>query len=130
MTSLEGADLSGLESLTDLLQSCGINVRVEVKGIHPDQFLTSVAEVLAGLPVDVKNLVFLVMHEECIGRVVHKGAKACLALAQRFFRALALRDVPHQGQVVSPACIFEIIRADLDREYAAIPGSVAAFETQ
>src|SRR5271157_5827036 len=98
MTSLEGEDLSGIESLANPLQECGIHIRVEVKGSHPDQFLSSVAEALAGLPVDVKNLVFLIVHEECVGRVVHDSAKARLALAQLFFGLLAFRNIDRRAK--------------------------------
>ena len=95
MTCLKGTDPSVLDSLTDALQQCGIHIRVEVMGRHPDQFLTSVAEALAGLPIHVKNssLLLLVEHKEGIARVVYKSPEAGLTLAKLLLGALALGDV-------------------------------------
>jgi hypothetical protein len=95
MTSFKGADPFGHDSLTDALQHCGIHIRVEVMERHSDQFLTSVAEALAGLPVHVNNpsLLLLVEHKESVARVVYKSPEAGFTLAKLLLGALALGNV-------------------------------------
>ena len=116
--------------LRDGFQFRLLRIQVEGNPRRPNQFLPRITKALAGLPVHINNRPLLgVEDEEGVRRVVHKCAEACLALAQRFFGTLALGDIPHNGQVVSPVSIFEIIRADLDREDAAISGPVAALES-
>src|SRR5439155_6707846 len=96
MRSLESANFPGLDSLSDPLAKHCICTRVEVTRCHPDQFLTSVAQALAGLSVHVKNLSLIVaVYEQGIGRVIHKSAEAGLGCAQLFLGLLALRDVCH-----------------------------------
>src|SRR5208337_2172129 len=80
--------------------------------------------------IDKQVSSFPVEAGDTIGKVFKQGTLEPLALAQRFFGSLAFRDIPRQGQVVSPASVFEIICADLDRKDTAIPGSVAGFEVQ
>ena len=66
MRGLEGEDPSVIESLLHLaLDKRGVHPehRVEVRRRHPDQFLTSVAEALAGLPVDVNNFSLVTVHK-------------------------------------------------------------------
>ena len=53
-----------------------------------------------------------------------------LASPQHLLSPLAIGDVPHEAQVVGPTPVFEIVRADLDREDAAVSSAVAALEGQ
>src|SRR2546422_411484 len=79
MRSLEAANLPGLESLSDPLAKRCICTRVEVTRRHPDEFLTRVAQALAGLSVHVKNLALIVaVYEQGIGRVIHKSPETGL----------------------------------------------------
>ena len=65
MTGFEGEDFPGIESLLHPLHKRGVypERRVEVRRHHPDQFVTSVAEALAGLPVDVNNFSLVTVHK-------------------------------------------------------------------
>ena len=60
MKSLEVAHYSRLKLVLDPPRSCGIDIRVKLMGLHPDQFLTGVAEALGGLAVHVDNVVLIV----------------------------------------------------------------------
>src|SRR5215469_11173715 len=75
-------------------QTRSIRIWVEGKCLVSDQLLPSVTKALACLPVHINNRPLLeVLDEEGIPRVIHKCAKARLALAQRLLGALALRDI-------------------------------------
>ena len=94
---LEGEDFSGIESLLHPLDKHVVHAapRIEVTRRHPDQFLTSVAEALAGLSVHVNNLSRVIVHKQRIGRMIHIRPESGFRGAQLFFGALALGDVLH-----------------------------------
>src|SRR5271157_6197777 len=99
-------------------------------GRHRDQFLMSVAEALAGLPVHIKNLSLIADQKECVHRVVHESAEARLILAQGFLGTLTFRNVTDDSEIESPASIFQILGADLHRKKPAIFGAKMAFKIQ
>src|SRR5208337_33811 len=69
---------------------CSIRIQVEVNRRRPNQFLPRITKALAGLLVHINNRPLLeIEDEEGVRRVVHKRAKARLAVAQRFFSPLA-----------------------------------------
>src|SRR4029077_7512820 len=97
MRGLEGEDLSGIESLLHPLDKHVVHAApgIEVTRRHPDQFLTSVAEALAGLSVHVNNLSRVIVHKQRIGRMIHIRPESGLRGAQLFFGALAFGNVLH-----------------------------------
>ena len=64
-----------------------------------DQFLAAVAEVLAGLAVDVEDDRIVVEQEERVRRVVDEGTEARLARTQLFLRSPQLRDVLQDAEL-------------------------------
>src|SRR5208283_4656003 len=86
--------LARRRSLRGCFHLRSIRIQVEGKRCLADQFLPSVTKTLAGGPIQINDGSMLeVKNEEGVACVVHKSAKARLALAQLFFGPLAFRNI-------------------------------------
>src|SRR5271165_5116362 len=82
VVGLESDRLPGDHALLQALDGHIIETNVKIAFVFADQFLTAVAQVIAGLAVDVENGPILVKQQEGVSRMIHEGAEALFARAQ------------------------------------------------
>ena len=92
MASLESDRFAGEDALLQALDRRIVETDIEIASMFADQFFPAVAQIIAGLAVDVENGGTIVKQKEGVSCVIHERAEAGLALSQ-------LRDVLQNAEL-------------------------------
>src|SRR5215470_4256117 len=99
MACLERNDFAFLSTLREAIDGRLIQADVEIAGMHADQLLPAITQVVARLPVDVDDDQMLVDQKECVSRVIDERAESRLAGREFVLRLPPLCDVLHGAEL-------------------------------